>query len=174
MTPYNSQQVFAEDIPVTAMTDLELKILSAVFNHTRHDGAPDRVYFFAENHPNSVIELRVRDIIAGTPKAGEPRSTAYSLAWDALMALESKTGEADDNDIVDVPIDDKYLTILQDIVKRNAEIPEIVIFRAFTRSAMKTDGFGGGVTRITADMIQDKTTTDLLNQMRAEHPAQHP
>jgi len=61
--------------------------------------------------------------------------------------------------------------IMQDVVRRSSSLDEVVVHSAFTCSKMYSDGFGGGVMRITADRIQYASTFEMLESMRAAVPS---
>jgi len=50
------------------------------------------------------------------------------------------------------------------------EIKEIVVECAYTCSRMCPGEFGGWVVRITKDRIDQRSTQDILQQLRKEHP----
>jgi hypothetical protein len=72
----------------------------------------------------------------------------------------------DDVDLDLTGPDEDFTKMFQDIVRRSETLDEIVVTAAFTCTKMRPDGFGGSVTRITADSIQYASTVDMLEDMR--------
>jgi hypothetical protein len=176
MADYYSQTVFDEDIPASAMTPIERVILEGTFQSETYgedDPGPDRVYFFAEVGINDQFDIdatelakAVSDTLAADPAAA---GKALELARDALKDVTEADGTIEDGD-VEVVVNEDWMQILQDICKRQPSVPEIVIHQAFACSKMRSDGFGGGIIRVTAGAIQTESAQSMLKKMRAEAP----
>lgn len=176
MADYYCQAVFDEDIPASAMTPIERVILDGTFQSETYgedDPGPDRVYFFAETGIADQFSIDARELsqavlatLAADPSAA---GKALELARDALKPVTAADGTIEDGD-VDVTVNDDWMQILQDICKRHDDLPEIIIHQAFTCSKMHTDGFGGGIIRVTAGVIQTESTQSMLEKMRTEVP----
>lgn len=176
MASYYSQAVFDEDIPASAMTPIERVILEGAFQSETYgeDGpGPERVYFFAEGGINDQFSIEARELsqVVAATLVADPQAAgkAMEIALDALKGVAKPDGTIKDVDI-DVTVNDDWMQILQDICKRHRDIPEIVVHQAFTCSKMRSDGFGGGIIRVTAGAIQTESTQSMLEKMRADVP----
>jgi hypothetical protein len=61
-----------------------------------------------------------------------------------------------------------FAFIFQDIVRRSPTLAYVTVEAAFTCSKMRSDGFGGMATLITADDVLSQSTTGLLEQWLAD------
>ena len=175
MADYNFQSVFEPELPASVITPVERLILDNIFQSESYDDADGtpHVYFFAETGIADQFDIdatalakAVSDTLATDPATA---GKALELARDALKHVTAADGTIEDGD-VEVVVNEDWTQILQDICKRHDDIPEIVVHQAFTCSKMRSDGFGGGIIRVTAGAIQTESTQSMLEKMRAEAP----
>lgn len=161
MPDYYSQMVVRPDIPKTAMSELEFRVLSAVF---RHEVIGEDVYFYAPFGPNDMVAMDVPEVVALlTADEGIPSTLADHLR-EELAGLDPDTTELDfDLSVIG------FEGIFQDVVKRSA-LDYIEIESAWSCSKMLSDGFGGAATLITADDLEHMSTSDFLEQAIAKLP----
>lgn len=167
MADYYHQVVFDRDIPASAMTALERLFLEAIF---QSEASTDGIYFFAESAPNSFVEIDAK-VLAETLAASlatDPQAHAVVVTQAALKEEMNEDGTLpeDTSELLIETESNFWEAILQDICKRNPSIDDIAVHHAFTCSRMRSDGFGGAVTRVTATKIEGMGTFDLLETMR--------
>ena len=170
MVNYRSETIVTPSIPTGDMNPLERLLLSLIFSEEEWS---DGVDFYSWVGPREVV----------SPLPNELRS-----AWEASQACNGLSNpriaevlaqfEAlkDEERPLTIDIDISSLEggwpgILQDVVRRSTSLDEVVIHIAQTCSHLVPDGFGGEVTRITADRIQFGSTAGLLATMRALAPS---
>ena len=168
MADYYHQVIFDTDIPATAMTPLERLFLEAIFQSEPSEGG---IFFYAENSPNSFIEVGAKELTAALDASAPlaPTSKAVTLGREALENVMDGEETIAPEDVSDIMIETEgevWEEILQDICKRDPSIKDIVAHHAFTCSKMRSDGFGGAVTRVTAEKIETISTYDMLDSMR--------
>ncbi len=165
MADYHSPTVIETVIPFADMTSLERLLLEAVFE-AEIDQDEDHIYFFSRLGSNDFIFLdRDQLLVAFEESVAVAGSTAAVIVAERLRSGNRDT-EAEDCDLDIAMTETSWQTILQDIVKRSLTLTEIVVFRSFTCSKMRSDGFGGAVTLITDDTISHKSTFDMLDDLR--------
>ncbi len=166
MADYFSQTVIQPDIPVAAMTTLERRILSEVFEY---EYMGDDVYFFASTGPNDFLFLSVDEAkaLVGECK-GVPSCTA-ELIEKELGEREAGTTELE----IDMSMFG-YEAILQDIVRRSETLDHFQVMMAWTCSKMRPDGFGGMAIFITANEIDTMSTTGFLEEALGRLQGDHP
>ena len=153
MADYYSPTVVRPSIPAQAITSLELAVLTQMFE-CEADG--DAVYFFSSEGPSDTIWLDVETLKAGlAEQAGTPGALA-DIVREALEAIAIDEGEID-LDLSDLG----EARIFQDIVRRCEDLNAISIISAWTCTKMRPDGFGGGVTVVTADHILCSSTSQM-------------
>jgi hypothetical protein len=158
MTDYHFPTVVRPSIPLAAITPLELALLTAMFEHET-DG--DTLYFFSSEGASSTVCLDAADVKA--------MLADEIIAEDSVAAfLRDRLAEADPNEAeLEVDLSDFDETrILQQIVRRCADLDHVVIVSAWTCSRMRQDGFGGGVTVVTADAILSSSTNEMEARLR--------
>ena len=145
MADYYSPATVQPIIPIGDMTALELLLLTLVFNAER-DG--DALYFFTEYGPSDIVTLSRAQLV----EAWEVSQWATGSTANVYIAEKRTSWEL----------------LFQDIAKRSATVDEIVVTTSFTCSKMRPDGFGGSVVLVTANAISGKSTTDILEDLRAD------
>jgi hypothetical protein len=155
MADYFSQTVIRPDIPRSAMTALEYKVLSQIFDH---EDVGDDVYFCAGHGPNDLLFLELAEV-----KALLTEDEGIASGLSDLVRQEIAKCNPDD---VELELDLSMIgfeAIFQDIVQRSA-LDYVEVEAAWTCSKMRPDGFGGAATLITADDIEAVSTAGWLEQ----------
>lgn len=153
MTDYFSQTVIRPDIPRTAMTALEWRVLRDMFEH---EEVGEDIYFFAGHGPNDLVYIEFAE---ARRLLEESNGIASSVA--DLVREELGTCDADATELqLDMSVIG-FEGIFQDIVGRSA-LDYIEVEAAWTCSKMRPDGFGGAATLITADDIESVSTAGFL------------
>jgi len=145
MADYYSPTVVRPSISADAITSLELAVLKQMFEFEA-DG--DAIYFFSSEGPSDTIWLDIETLKAGLAEHAE-RSGALAAA-----------GNDDEEIELDLP-DLGGAEIFQGIVRRCEGLSAVVITSAWTCTKMRPDGFGGGVTVVTADHILSSSTAQM-------------
>lgn len=166
MADYFSQTVIQPDVPVAAMTALERRILSEIFEH---EDMGDEVYFFASAGPNDFLFLSIDEARALLAESRGVRSCAAEMVEKELGESEAGASEFE----LDMSMFG-YEGILQDIVRRSDTLDHFQVMMAWTCSKMRPDGFGGMAVFITADDIDTMSTTafleEALDRLQGERP----
>lgn len=173
MADYHSPTIVQPDIPEGDMTILERLILSLAF-----DEGPTRegkVYFHSWCGPSDIVSIDV-DELRAAQSASTDVASAINTHVAAILEEYDKVDDPDPHDYIDIDLgsaEHGWPRMFQDIVRRSPSVDEIVVTAAFTCTKMRPDGFGGSVMRITADAIEYRSTTDMLEDMRNSpaHPA---
>jgi hypothetical protein len=160
MADYFFPTVVQQTIPNADMTPLERLVLSHILD-AEPDG--DGLYFSSDIGPSDLIVL-----------PGVPFRTTFaeskgipSRLWDYVAERPAHL----DPDAADVELDisdTSWEFYLQDIVHRSRTLRYVTVVSAFTCSKMRPDGFGGSATLITANTIEGKSTSDILEDFIAE------
>lgn len=170
MADYYSPTVVEPPLPLGAMTALELLVLEAVFE-AEFDQERDHIYLFSDRGPSDMISLDRNELAAAIDKSsGTDASTASVFFAEKLRQAEGTANPADAYLNIDMT-ETSWEYILQDIVRRSTSLREIVVTTPFTCTKMRSDGFGGAVTLITANSISGKSTIDMLEDLRADAAA---
>jgi hypothetical protein len=165
MADYFTPTVVQPTIPEADMTVLERLLLTQIFE-SEPDG--DGLYFFAALSPNDQLELSVEEVRAALAASDGIESQSAILVSERLQAVD-----ADEADLaLDLSME-SWEFIFQDILRRSLTLDHITVLLAFTCSKMRPDGFGGMAVLITADIVQGKSTNDMLCDLldEAEHGA---
>ncbi|RVT39053.1 hypothetical protein [Sphingobium algorifonticola] len=157
MADYYSQCVVSPMLPLGDLTAAERLILCNVFESETEN---DELYLFAEIGRNSMIDLELPDIVAALPTSTE-RSVAADLLLGAIARLP------DDQTVAGIDLDDRWIDILQEIVRRSPTLTFIAIETGFNCSKMRPDGFGGSALVITADSIDAMSTSQFIDEALA-------
>ena len=153
MADYYSQTVVQPNIPVDAITPLELALLTGMFEH---EPAGDAIYFFSSEGPSDMVWLDIaelRELLADEIVA--PGSIAQ-IVRDKLDDAGPEEAELE----IDLSGHGEA-TIFKGIVRRCDQLDHITITSGWTCSKMRPDGFGGGVTVVTADKILSSSTSEM-------------
>ncbi|PBN43519.1 hypothetical protein [Sphingobium sp. D43FB] len=152
MADYFGQCVVTPFIPVGDISPAERLLLTSIFSHETKD---DEVYLFADiwREMNFILyHDQVREALAASP--------ADSVAARFLTELVAKN--ADQGDYLEVDMDDHWMEILQDIVRRSQTLSHIAIETSYTCSRMLFDGFGGQAIVITAQAMDSMSTSQFI------------
>lgn len=155
MADYFSQTVIRPDIPRTAMTALERKVLGEIFEE---EAVGDDVYYCASHGPGDLVFLGMAEVRALLAEDEAIESSLADLARDLLSRVDADADELD----LDLSVI-SFEGIFQDIVKRSS-LDYVEVEAAWTCSKMRPDGFGGAATLITADDIQSVSTAGWLEE----------
>jgi len=163
MADYHSPTVVRPSIPADAITPLELALLSGMFEHEIDD---DAIYFYSSDGPSDMVWLDIADLRALLEDEPMPSGPVVEMVRARLA--ESAPDEAE------LELDLSMLgeaTIFQGIVRRCEQLDHVTIVSAWTCTRMRPDGFGGGITVVTADHILSSSTIHMEGELldRAEH-----
>lgn len=165
MVDYFSPTVVRPSIPTATITPLELAVLSQMFE-SEPDG--DTIYFFASEGPADTVRIDIEELKAALAACPETASTLADLVRKELAGIEPEACEID-LDLSDLG----EAAIFRDIVRRCDQLDTVTIVSAWTCSKMRSDGFGGGITVVTAEHILSSSTAQLEGELldRAEYGA---
>lgn len=155
MADYFSQTVIRPDIPRTAMTDLEWRVLRDMFEH---EEVGEDIYFFASHGPNDLVFIEIAE-------AGQLLEESMCVASSVadLVRQEIRTCDADAAELeLDMSVIG-FEGIFQDIIRRSA-LDYVEVEAAWTCSKMRPDGFGGAASLITAEDIESVSTAGFLEE----------
>jgi len=157
MADYYSQCVVSPMLPLADLTAAEQLILRNIFD-SEVDG--DELYLFAEIGRNTMIDLELPDMLAALAATGVA-SAATRLLGKAVAELPE--GEA----AAEIELDDEWIEILQEIVRRSNALTFVTIETGFNCSKMRSDGFGGAAIVITADTVDTMSTSQFIDETLA-------
>ncbi len=160
MANYYSPTVVQQVIAKRDMTELEILILSQVFDA---DLEGETVYLCTSESPCDTIWVAADRLRAALDYPRAKDSTA-------LAELLGQHGEALQGDD-EIEIDTSggwWETLLQDIVRRSDTLDHITVMTSFTCDKMRPDGCGGIATLITKDKIRSQSTEELMAHFIAE------
>lgn len=169
MADYHSPTVIAPAIPATDVTPLERLILALALDEGE---ASEGFSFYSWEGASDIISTDPDDL-RSVWKASQDRDSRINAVVATLLAQYDATDPGDRDSYIDVRLNEGPVgiaEILQDIVRRSPTLREIVLHISFTCTKLRADGFGGSVTRITADAMQHHSTDDMLEQMRKDIP----
>lgn len=168
MADYHTPTVVSPFISENDMTPLERLVLGLAFDEeVTGDGL---VYFHSWCGPSDVVSAHAGDLKEALDASQGANSVISGHVAARLATLEA-AGEYVPTDYIELDLSGPSTShgrMFQDIVRRSLTIEEIVVTEAFTCTRMCQDGFGGGLARITADKIRYRSTTDILEELRAE------
>lgn len=157
MADYYSQTVVQPNIPIDAITPLEIALLTGMYEH-ESDG--DAFYFFSSEGPSDMVWL---DIVELREMLADEIITPGSIAAIVREKLDDAGPEETELEIDLSDLGDA--TIFQGIVSRCDELDHVTITSGWTCSKMRPDGFGGGVTVVTADRILSSSTNEMEGRL---------
>jgi hypothetical protein len=153
MADYYSPTVVRPSISADAITSLELAVLKQMFEFEA-DG--DAIYFFSSEGPSDTIWLDIETLKAGLAEHAERSKALADMVREALAAA------GNDDEEIELDLSDLGgAEIFQGIVRRCEGLSAVVITSAWTCTKMRPDGFGGGVTVVTADHILSSSTAQM-------------
>ena len=163
MADYHSPTVVRPSIPLAAITSLELALLSQIFEH-ESDG--DAVYFFSSDGPSDTVWLDIADLKVMLDEEPMPSGLVVEMIRAKLAEVTPDEAEPE-LDLSDLG----EAAILQQIVRRCDLLDHVVVTSAWTCTKMRPDGWGGGVTVVTADHILFSSTNEIEGLLldRAEY-----
>lgn len=163
MADYHSPTVVRPSIPASAITPLELALLTEMFEH-EPDG--DAIYFYSSEGPTDTVRLDMAKLKIMLAEEVVPSAPLIETIRAALAEADSDDAELE-LDLSDLG----EAAIFQNIVRRCATLDHVTIVSAWTCTKMRPDGFGGGITVVTADHILSSSTVDMECRLldRAEH-----
>jgi hypothetical protein len=159
MADYHSPTTVQPDIPIAAMTALELRLLCELFEFER--GA-STIYFFATENVADTAWIKRAELQALLDEDDDRASAIAAVVRAELAAADPEEEEFElDFSLIG------YDRIFQDIVKRSPDLDHIQIVAAWTCTRMRPDGFGGMATVITAETIESMSTTSFIEEVLA-------
>lgn len=159
MADYHSPTTVQPDIPIAAMTALELRLLCELFEFER--GA-STIYFFATENVADTAWIKRAELQA-LLDGDDDRASAIAGVVRAELAAADPEEEEFELDFSLIGYD----RIFQDIVKRCPDLDHIQIVAAWTCTRMRPDGFGGMATVITAETIESMSTASFIEEALA-------
>ncbi|MBA4090109.1 MAG: hypothetical protein C0494_05885 [Sphingobium sp.] len=136
------------------MSPAERLLLDSVFSH---EAADEQVDFFAQTWREMNFTLYRKQIVAAL--AGSP---ADSVA--ARFLAECIAQDARQENRIEIDMDDHWMGILQDIVRRSPVLTHIAVETSYSCSRMLADGFGGQAIVITADAMESMSTSQFIDE----------
>lgn len=170
MANYHTPTVVAPEIPASDVTPLERRILALALEEG--EGADGGLSFYSWEGASDIVSIDPDDL-RSTWVASKDRDSRLNAVAAALLAQYNAGGPEERDSTIDVRLNEGPVgiaEILQDIVRRSPSLREIVLHISFMCTAIRRDGFGGSVTRITADTMQHYSTDEILEQMRKDTP----
>lgn len=158
--------VVEPEIPDADMTALERLLLSHIFETERYDGT---TYLFSALGPSGMIYVPRSELVAALAASEGIDSSANDVVKERLAAAGGDDSEIEFDMSVSC-----WQFLFQDIVRRSATIPYVIVKSAFTCSKMRADGFGGMAMLITPDEVLAKSTYDLIEAFEAQVKASPP
>lgn len=168
MADYHSPTVITPFIPPADMTPLERLILGIAFEEeTDGDG---QVYFHSWCGPSDIVAIEAEQLRQAHVASKDAQCAIGEYA--ALRLAEHDAAvDSTPHDYIELDLtvaDCGWDRMLQNIVRRSPTLDEIVVAAAFTCSRLRPDGFGGSVMRITAETVRYRSTSDFLEELRAD------
>jgi len=157
MADYYSQCVVSPMLPLADLTAAEQLILRNIFDSEVEGG---ELYLFSEIGRNTMIDLELPDILAALAGTGVA-SASTRLLSKAVAKLPEGEGSAE------FELDDEWIEILQEIVRRSNALTFVAIETGFNCSKMRSDGFGGAAIVITADTVDTMSTSQFIDETLA-------
>jgi hypothetical protein len=154
MADYYAQTVVEQVIPNADMTPLERLVLTHVFDF-EEDG--NGLYLFAEECPRERLSIPATTLKAAHAASAGVGSRLRRRIARAMAAVKSKRAEVE----IDLTAG-SYEFILQDIVRRSRTLRYVSVVGSFTCSKMRSDGFGGMATFITAGAVKGMSTYQFI------------
>lgn len=157
MADYYSQCVVSPQLPLRDITASEQLVLRNIFDSAL---LGEELYLFAEIGRHTSIALELPDMLEALS------ATAFESAATMLLTKgidDIPAGAA----IAEIEIDDEWIDILQEILRRSSALAFITIETSFNCSKMRSDGFGGGAVVITADAVDTMSTRQFIDETRA-------
>lgn len=163
MADYHSPTVVRPSIPASAITRLELALLTSMYEHEPDE---DAIYFYSSEGPSDTVWLDIAELKDMLEDEAMPSGGIVEM-------IRARLAEADpDETELELDLSDLgEAAILQGIVRRCGQLDHVTIVSAWTCTKMRPDGFGGGVTVVTADHILSSSTCEMEARLldKSEH-----
>ncbi|MBY5827401.1 hypothetical protein [Rhizobium leguminosarum] len=169
MANHHTPTVTSPEIPAADLTPLERLILGLALDEIE---GPDGLCFHSWEGASDTVSTEPDDLRTAWT-ASQDRDSRINAVVAALLARYDAADPDDRLSYIDIHLTDGPVglaEILQDIVRRSPSMREITLIMSFMSTTIRTDGFGGSVTRITADAIQHYSTDTPLAQMCKDIP----
>ena len=160
MADYFTPTTVEPEIPDGDMTALERLLLSNIFETERYHG---KTYLFSSEGPSDMSYVARSELAAALAASETIASATNNFIKEQLAANKDDAGDIE----LDMSVTG-WTFVFQDIIRRSATIPYMIVKSAFTCTKMRPDGFGGMVTLITADDVMAKSTYDLIEEFEAK------
>jgi hypothetical protein len=159
MAHFYTPTVIEPHIPLPSILPLERLFLAQIFEEERHG---DRVYYYSGTGANDHIILPADEVRAALCDA-LPNSRLAQKLFEEQPDAARGDGNFELDDCGEI-----WPEILQDIVRRSAELDHLTVTMAFTCTKMRPDGFGGSAMLITAKAIRWESTTTIFERFYKE------
>ena len=160
MADYHSPTVVDPIIPISDINELEMLLLTNVFES---DLLENGMYFHHWESPQTFISLNRRKFRAAAAKAQYDETSPLA----ELLKQEKAAPKGEKEIELDIS-ESSYEFLLQNIVRRSQTLKYILVITSFTCTKMRSDGFGGMATVITANTIAGKSTHDIIGELLEE------
>ena len=163
MADYHTPTVIEPVIPISAVLPVEGMFLAHVFD-TEIDSSA--VNYFSEQGANDLVFFDPEELREALDAVDHSSSRLVTkLLEDHADAL------CGDDEIEFDLAGDLWPQVLQDIVRRAADIDALYVTMAFTCTKMRPDGFGGLAMLITGETIRSESTHMLFERFYKEAAA---
>lgn len=153
MADYHSPTVVVPHIPFLDMTRIEQFLLTQVFESERD---ADAIYLFAEQYMTDMPVLNIDEVRTALADSAACRTADYIR--EQLDRLKPNDGHLELDE--EIP----WEMAFQDIVRRSETIDHFEVITSFTCSRMRSDGWGGAITIITADQVLSSSTEEMARK----------
>jgi hypothetical protein len=163
MADYYTPTVIDPMIPLAAIQPIERLFLAQVFDE---ELTSETAYYYSEDGTRDLISLPAVEVRAALD-AGKPETSRL-----AQKLIDEQPNAILGEDDIDLDMcGDLWADVLQDIVRRSADLDHVTVTMAFTCSKMRPDGFGGLAMLITASTVRSESTHTLFERFYAEAAA---
>ena len=160
MADYHSPTVVDPIIPLSDINELEMLLLTNIFESEQHE---EGLYFHHWQGPQLFISLNRGKFRAAAAKAQYDETSPLA----ELLKQEKAAPKSEKEIELDIS-ESSYEFLLQNIVRRSQTLKYILVITSFTCTKMRSDGFGGMATVITANTIAGKSTHDIIGELLEE------
>ncbi|ARM91117.1 hypothetical protein RHEC894_PC00082 (plasmid) [Rhizobium sp. CIAT894] len=155
MVSHDTAIIIVPDIPASDLTQLERLVLSLGIDAVEME---DGVRFQSWEGSSNIVSIDADELRASWSASQLVDSRLNPTVANSLAAFDA-ADEADRTSCIDIHLSDAAVAeILQDIVRRSPTLHEISLMRSVIGTQ---SGFGGSMTRITADVIQRYSADDV-------------
>ncbi|MEP6868913.1 MAG: hypothetical protein ABJA20_10390 [Novosphingobium sp.] len=160
MADYYTPTVVDPVIPLAAILPIERLFLAQVF---AEDVDGETAYYFSEDGPSDLIFLEAEAVRAALDAGSAEDSSLARILCDQYGDAILGEDEIELDECCDL-----WAEVLQDIVRRSADLDHLTVTKAYTCSKMRPGGFGGLAMLITAATIRSESTNTLFDRFYAE------